>query len=101
MNSFIAQAPNNDAQLLALVIGLVVVAVLLTGLTIWYWRYTSPKRRIKTRPVSQVPARNPRATRIDEQVPSVTEEPRSQINLAEDTPLGGGLQRPADIESGG
>ncbi len=97
--SVIAQAANDDAQLLALVIGLFVIAVLMIGLTIWYWRYTDPKKYIKTRPVQESgEVRNPRASLLPE-------EPDSRftpvIDLDTETRLHNGLQRPADIESSG
>lgn len=99
MISVIAQATNDDAQLLALVIGLVVIAVLMTGLTIWYWRYTDPKKYIKTRPASRANnTRNPRASRIQGE-----SDRRSDpvIDLDHESPLGSGLQRPVDIEGSG
>lgn len=38
-------ADSTGSQIRLIIIGLLVVAALLAGLTIWYWRYTDPKRR--------------------------------------------------------
>lgn len=43
----VTEAQQTERALTALVWLLVVVAALLALLTIWYWRHTSPKRRMR------------------------------------------------------
>lgn len=43
----VSEAQQTERALMALVWLLVVVAVLLALLTVWYWRHTSPKRRMR------------------------------------------------------
>ena len=43
----VSEAQQTERALTALVWLLVVVAALLALLTIWYWRHTSPKRRMR------------------------------------------------------
>jgi len=43
----VSEAQQTEQALTALVWLLVVVAALLALLTIWYWRHTSPKRRMR------------------------------------------------------
>lgn len=43
----VTEAQRTEQAVTALIVLLLVVAGLLTLLTIWYWRHTSPKRRAR------------------------------------------------------
>lgn len=51
----LAQAVDNTGRDVTLIIvGLLVVAGLLAALTVWYWRYTDPKKRIHMQSVGEL-----------------------------------------------
>ncbi len=43
-----AETDGTRQAITSLIVGLVLVAALLAGLTVWYWFYTSPKRRARS-----------------------------------------------------
>ncbi|MFV0526093.1 MAG: hypothetical protein ACK5RL_16525 [Acidimicrobiales bacterium] len=53
----VTEAERTTQTFTALIIALVVVAVLIGILTIWYWRHTSPKRRYRRRVEGAQPRR--------------------------------------------
>ncbi len=57
--TFLAQASSDETRLLILVVGLVIIAVMLSGLTFWYWKYTDPKRYVAQQPPGVNSVRNP------------------------------------------
>lgn len=51
----LAQAVDNTGRDVTLIIvGLLVVAGLLAALTVWYWRYTDPRKRIHMQSVEEL-----------------------------------------------
>ncbi|MFV0258901.1 MAG: hypothetical protein ACK5PP_10695 [Acidimicrobiales bacterium] len=53
----VTEAERTTRTFTTLIVALVVVAVLIGLLTIWYWRHTSPKRRYRRRLETAPPAR--------------------------------------------
>ena len=50
-----AQAVDNTGRDVTLIIvGLLVVAGLLAALTVWYWRYTDPRKRVRVQSVGEL-----------------------------------------------
>lgn len=71
-------ADSTGSKIRTIIFGLLAVAMLLTGLTIWYWRHTDPRKRLRDSRLVDQPAQ------VTSAMPAVPVAQRPDATLMDD-----------------